>query len=492
MASHDDDLVTILHQEHLRNALSNYRGNLQFAMKAVDEEYLIGASDPVAQDYFARLKEYCSSIGSPEDDTVLLGIGLAAPGMIRGIRPPIIVLEANRGGLSPRRLKEAAGQIERLRDALYLGRELLNDLNADTAKALRTLSDVATKRPPQDSEWIAWYGQLTAADCDRLVQIALRHLDNERESMRDVGVDMLQRMAGLRFEPLGPVCSLLVDRGVFWPTSLYRDADAAVAQRLVQFVDQCVETGQRNQALRALAWTRGAAALAAFRQWRSDPPKWALDLPHQVEEFSSNACWTLDRQDMRRELISTSCFRLTPARNPERECLLHVPCRSSIKETCPSCSGQMAWLFDFSKLPTQYLHAQPPAPQKVFACLNCACFRPQFSRYSAEGSAERHPSSGEEELERFDDRVALVLELEAVPFPPFACAEAFALNDASTLGGAPMWLQSAEYPQCPECGELMPFLAQLDNGALEKPEEGIFYAFYCPECRVSAVSYQQT
>jgi hypothetical protein len=64
------------------------------------------------------------------------------------------------------------------------------------------------------------------------------------------------------------------------------------------------------------------------------------------------------------------------------------------------------------------------------------------------------------------------------------------LDDASTVGGVPMWLQDAEYPRCIECDRYMSFLAQHDNGPLG--EEGIYYAFYCARCRISAVSYQQT
>jgi len=38
----------------------------------------------------------------------------------------------------------------------------------------------------------------------------------------------------------------------------------------------------------------------------------------------------------------------------------------------------------------------------------------------------------------------------------------------------------------------MKFLAQFDNGPMTPPEEGIYYSFYCPDCRIAAVNYQQT
>jgi hypothetical protein len=53
-----------------------------------------------------------------------------------------------------------------------------------------------------------------------------------------------------------------------------------------------------------------------------------------------------------------------------------------------------------------------------------------------------------------------------------------------------MWLQDAEFTRCLECSRIMTFLAQHDNGPLG--EEGVYYAFFCPGCHVSAVTYQQT
>ncbi len=36
-------------------------------------------------------------------------------------------------------------------------------------------------------------------------------------------------------------------------------------------------------------------------------------------------------------------------------------------------------------------------------------------------------------------------------------------KDGEKLGGWPMWIQGIEYPNCPECGESMEFLFQIDS-----------------------------
>jgi hypothetical protein len=85
---------------------------------------------------------------------------------------------------------------------------------------------------------------------------------------------------------------------------------------------------------------------------------------------------------------------------------------------------------------------------------------------------------------------ARYLAREVTDCPPFAPANVFEMDDATTIGGMPMWLQEADYPRCPTCAERMRFLAQHDKSAIRG--EGLYYALYCPDCRVVAVNYQQT
>ena len=65
------------------------------------------------------------------------------------------------------------------------------------------------------------------------------------------------------------------------------------------------------------------------------------------------------------------------------------------------------------------------------------------------------------------------------------------------LGGYPSWIQSPEYPQCPDCRKTMPFLFQLDavcpgDGGEKTFEDGILYTYWCDTCRVSVSSPQGT
>jgi hypothetical protein len=61
----------------------------------------------------------------------------------------------------------------------------------------------------------------------------------------------------------------------------------------------------------------------------------------------------------------------------------------------------------------------------------------------------------------------------------------------SQVGGLPTWIQDAEFPSCPNCANTMPFIGQISNEDFDHGE-GIYYCFHCPQCDVTATSYQQT
>lgn len=72
-------------------------------------------------------------------------------------------------------------------------------------------------------------------------------------------------------------------------------------------------------------------------------------------------------------------------------------------------------------------------------------------------------------------------------------------QNLSRIGGEPSWIQGAQVPTCPICGEKMEFLMQLDSG-LPSGEDGellfgsggILYVFWCEKSRVSAFFMQCT
>jgi hypothetical protein len=62
----------------------------------------------------------------------------------------------------------------------------------------------------------------------------------------------------------------------------------------------------------------------------------------------------------------------------------------------------------------------------------------------------------------------------------------------SQVGGLATWVQDAEYPACPECSRTMPLVGQISNDDFMEYGEGIYYAFHCAGCGVTATNYQQS
>ena len=82
------------------------------------------------------------------------------------------------------------------------------------------------------------------------------------------------------------------------------------------------------------------------------------------------------------------------------------------------------------------------------------------------------------------------------------------LGVRSKLGGKPDWDQTDETPNCPDCGEAMIFVAQIDSiehesednphsiDALSKDQQymfgdvGMLYLFFCENCLQPAAVFQ--
>lgn len=492
MAGHGTDPVAHLLEMHAADALRSYIGNLSAVVHAVENNWVPAKDDSGVAEFLVTLRQYLADTGHPEDDDFLLRYGLTVPGTQRGIVPPLMVLEEKRGGFSARRQREAEGLIRRLREVLSIGRFFFLHLDGDSQQAILELTALCNLLPrARDAELLLEFRQLTEVQAEQLAAEAMRCVDAEDKRLADVGTQILQRLACSRDAGLTEdTCVALIARGIFWPSSLYRDASESVASRLQDLIDRGPDELALNHLLLSLVWTRSDAAHQTFRSWSQNVPQWAESLNVSLEEYLLSAGWCLDEAGNRRDVISLSCFRLV---RPTDAATANVICRKTLIHKCPSCGGRQGVLFDFTEAnEDRFTGALVEAPRRVICCLHCSCYGSVFTRYHADGTTDwLFPVEPNEFAYRDSNSPKPCYRtLEPSHIPPFANAQAYDLADASTLGGIPMWLQDAEFPRCIDCGHFMTFLAQHDNGPLG--EEGIYYAFFCPDCRVAVVTYQQT
>ena len=476
---------------HAVKHLGQYQGNLRFFCKAVTDGHVPAADDESIGPHVQLLKRHMGMSTTLEEDEYLLRFGVAVPGLMRGICPPVSVVTPERGGFSAKRLDEATAQVTRLRAAFAFARRHLDHGNSNIVNAVQELVERLQGVTPSDDAWVEMHARLPDSEAGTLAARAFACLD-ESEDSSELGASILTCLANFRHQGLGAQTIEVLSRDVFWPSSMYRDAPDDVARRIVDGIEGA-EDVKLNHLLLALAWTRGEVAHRAFLGWRGAPPSWVGQLYVPPEDYAHNAGWALEADGRRRDLISLSCHRIK-GDGPLSSRSITVPCRTQTDENCPACGGSLAWVFDFSNLPADIFSGdRTGAPRRVLCCLHCACFCPAiFSQYHSDGTATLHSATNCEKSSSSGGSPASIRELVLAPQPPFAAADPFDIDDATSLGGVPMWLQDAQYPHCPECHNVMKFLAQFDNGSMPQPEEGVYYSFFCQECRIAAVNYQQT
>jgi len=133
-------------------------------------------------------------------------------------------------------------------------------------------------------------------------------------------------------------------------------------------------------------------------------------------------------------------------------------------------------------------------------CLSCVGWQgPLFYNHDAAG--EPHPiattESGEPEIPAKPLR-RTEAQLVATPRRWWWQDHLHGYNaNLHRVGGYPSWVQSSEYPSCPECKQAMQFLLQIDSYLPTADGEawlwgdaGLGYGFWCDRCHVSGYTFQ--
>jgi hypothetical protein len=172
------------------------------------------------------------------------------------------------------------------------------------------------------------------------------------------------------------------------------------------------------------------------------------------------------------------------------------------ESVCGLCDAPLHNLITFDPTPDGIGFARP-ARLEIATCLSCLGWSkaPLFFEHDAAGIPKAMDSGHKD-----PDFPACPLRetwVELSPTPPRWKWQDWALSNSREslhrVGGHPTWIQSAEYPTCPRCHQLMPLLLQLDSDLPTQDGSewlwgsgGICYVFWCGSCRVSASLWQCT
>ena len=286
------------------------------ALEIIHNDWLPDESTPEVQQLLNILRQCLAESGVPNSDVLLLKIGLTEPGRQRGVEPPMLALNENRGGFSKRRQEEAASRVDYLNRAVSTARQCISQLSPDTLEAFQQIVNWLDEQlVPNDDFWLDNYQALTTAEADELGKFALAFIEHPVGDFKQIGHAILAKLTRLRESPLSElICQKLLQQCILDTDFLYRDASEEIAGILVSSITKEENEKQRNLMILALAWTRSQTAASQFFHWLNQGTSWTPKPRLPISFYIPFAGWCLTSEGTRRNLISTKCYRLIPAK----------------------------------------------------------------------------------------------------------------------------------------------------------------------------------
>lgn len=277
------------------------------------------------------------------------------------------------------------------------------------------------------------------------------------------------------------------------PGVIFRGASDRVRGELVRRVqDPALDELPRHHLLGALAWIEHPEITGLFAAWRRAPPAWSSRLVVPVHEYPLAGGWELTPAGARRDLHHRTCHELVPRTDGAPS---PVAVTAPLADTCAWCGHPLKALIEVDATAPACAFLGFPRPRaRIPTCLRCGAFGTVLGHLTA--SPAWHPANVKPEFAPDPDEewpeLAGDLALSPQPSNPRRAASPFLEVRASQLGGHPTWIQWWDYPVCPGCAQRMTFIGQVDAADLDEQGEGIYHAFACTGCGVSATGYQQS
>jgi hypothetical protein len=181
-----------------------------------------------------------------------------------------------------------------------------------------------------------------------------------------------------------------------------------------------------------------------------------------------------------------------------------IPFGGSSTNRCSLCGGMLHRLLVLEPVPPG-LGIIGLARLELATCLSCLGWQrqPLFYRHDLNGCPSNIGYDGPAVKPQFPVGPLRETEAHLAETPRRWYWQDWALSNSrenlNRIGGEPCWIQDAEYPRCPLCQKLMPYLMQLDSDLpMEEEREwlwgsgGIGYGFWCDVCKISGYLWQCT
>jgi hypothetical protein len=284
-----------------------------------------------------------------------------------------------------------------------------------------------------------------------------------------------------------------VEKNKFWPSIVFRDAGPEIRDGIMG----ALHSGRAhpNHALSALAWIGDEVVRRQLEAWDSAPPEWWEHLYVLPSEYSRVAGWE-SALEGRRDLFYRECFAIETSGPGQPGEGAAVVARET-EGRCPWCDEELVHLVEIDTTDARFSFLRVKAKAlPVLTCHICTCYGVVFGEVTSDGVAHwaegnlrpkflPADASGWAKIP-WQGKTITVRNRRAIEAAYWCDSPA-----ASQIGGMPTWIQNHAFPDCPCCKKTMMFLAQIDQSVFPG-HEGIYYAFLCAQCRITATSYQQS
>ena len=350
-------------------------------------------------------------------------------------------------------------------------------------------SDPLINRIPHAIPTDELYLELSHSDQLRLAKHAESLIGTERN---DQANEIVSCLAAFTDAPLENCLRAFLDHGSVWPSLPFSRASSDIRDELIDMVER--DGANRNHILLALAWIGDPTVAELFQQWKTRPPFWADSLYVPPQDYSREAGWELTDDGQRRDLYFNDCTKLLRGQSVSPDKFQAVRGR---EDACPWCSQRLTNLIDV--VPSEFGMFEVSVAidrVQVATCEICTAFGTVFGVMNESGHGKWFPENARPAHLPDDAETWTRLPQDSLTTgskrPSLSVASWFLPTTFSQLGGHPTWIQDAEYPRCPTCSRTMMFLAQVANDEIEDYSEGIYYAFVCSLCSMTATGYQQS
>ena len=333
------------------------------------------------------------------------------------------------------------------------------------------------------------YARLTAADAQKLMDIAATALKSGDEHFAD---ELATSLATLTDYNLDRLLHAFVQKNKFWPTIAFRNAGPEIRDSIIAALNS--GNAHASHALASLAWIGDETVRKQFEIWDSAPPEWWDHLFVLPSEFSYVAGWESSPQG-RRDLFFNDCFAIE-ALSPNLPTDKSVVIAEATADHCPWCNEKLTHLLDLNLSDPRFSFLKLKAKHlPVLTCHVCSCYGQIFSEFTSDGAAHWSDCNARPKFLPADTKTwsRIPWHGKSIALTPRRAIETAGGRSAtaSQIGGLPSWIQDDAFPDCPWCKRTMMFLAQIDQSAFPQ-HEGIYYAFLCAQCRITATTYQQS